>query len=123
MFDTVEPIEAAIFLAAIAALIASAIMLAEALDVWGLTQRGPIRILAWMRVRNEATRLLISAGVTYAGWLQVTGPYPAAPSVYRGALQVVWLVIAVGCLVQTILNYRDTRRVIRDIERERERAT
>lgn len=123
MPQSAELIEVATALLAAVAVLVSLLMLARSWRTWrdaGVTGRcRAVRTLAWMRVRNEAFRLVIAGGTTYAGVVQVLAPAPAAPGPNRPIFQAVWLLIAFICLAKSTLNERDTRRVIATIERER----
>lgn len=123
MPNNTELIEASIVVLAALACCVSALMLRRAWGTWraAATERRceAVRLLAWLRVRNEVFRLAISAGVTYAGLTQAMNPAPLTPSPNRAILQVIWLMIAVLCLAKSILNERDTRRVMEIVERER----
>lgn len=120
---TAEPIEVAILVLAALAFAASLALFGGSWRSWrdAIADRRceAIRTLAWMRARNEMIRLAISGSVVYSGYVQTTSAAPVNPAPTRPVFQVIWLLIAFACLVQSILNHRDTRHVIDTIERER----
>lgn len=122
-FPNVELIEAAILVLSVLALFVSLGLLVRAWRTYRVAVDAgkceAVRLLGWLRVRNEGGRVAITLGVAYAGWVQVIAPAPLVPSSSRGALQVIWLLIAFICLTKSVLNDIDNHRVVRIIERER----
>lgn len=123
MTATAELIEVATAVLAALALAVSMLLFRQALrgyrDACADRRCTAVLTLAWMRVRNEAFRIVVSAGVVYSGFVQATSPAPATVTGNRPIFQVIWLLIAFICLAQSVLNERDTNRTIDIIERER----
>lgn len=122
-FQTVELIEAAILVLSVLALVVSSGLTIRAWRTYRVAvETGKceaVRRIGWMRVRNEGGRVLLVAGVAYAGWVQVTSPPPEIINPNRGVLQSIWLLIAFICLTKSMLNELDAHRIISVIERER----
>lgn len=121
--NNAEPIEAATVLLALLALLVSVTMLASACRTYYAAVTAgkceAVLTLGWLRVRNEAFRVAISAGVCHAGLVNTWSPPPAVITSNRAVFQAIWLGIAFACLVQSVLNQRDNHRVVTIIERER----
>lgn len=118
---TSEPIEIVLVLCAGLAFAASSLL------CWSAWQTASgandkceaVRMLAWLRVRNELIRGLIVLLVLSAGLIQVFSPPPLQASPARPWLQAVWVLIALKNLLQSVWNEISVRRVMALIERER----
>lgn len=121
--DTAEPVEIALVLVALTAMLLGSGLFVRAYETAVVAEVDgrceAVQRLAWLRVRNEAIRLMIVGLVFTAGVIQLMQPMPLVPTVQRGWLQVIWVLIALGCLVQSLTNERTIKRVIGVIERER----
>lgn len=122
--DTAEPIEVATVVLALLAMLASVTLLWQAWQTYRAAVAGEkceaVLTLGLGRVVNEMIRSGISAGVGYAGVVNTLSPRPPIVTENRAIFQSIWLLIALGCFVQSLLNERNSRRVISIIERERE---
>lgn len=122
MPDTVEWIEA---LTVVIALIGGAASLWLGVDSISTLNRavdsrarGSIVTIAMIRLLTECMQAILNWLVLLAGVMAAITPPPVGPTVARPVLQAVWLTMAIGLVLMSVINTLGTRRVLRQIEQE-----
>lgn len=122
MNGTAEPIELALVLVAGLAFAGSVALGWRAWQSACYAERNgrheSVRLLGRLRVANEGMRGLLVLAVLLAGLIQATLPSPPVPGPSRPYLQAIWVTIAAGNLLMSIVNEIVIRRVIATIERD-----
>ena len=118
--ETAEPIEIAILILAIAALLVSAWLAHEAFQVMVVVQAGSaiMREISWLRFQNEAISVGIASLIVWVGWLQATSAAPLVPSVTRMPSLLILAAIAALSLLRSLVTAVSGQQIVRMIERE-----